>query len=90
MLSDENSPPNTIGIGEKRRQGALQLGARKKPCVAVYITRTSTRLIFWQLRHRSPRSSWQTFRTYRPRIMYCEHPPAQWLAANGRVFRPAG
>ena len=90
MLSDENTPLNTIGIGEKRRQGALQLGARKKLCITVYITRTSTQLIFWQLWHQSPHSPWQTFRTYRPHVMYHEHPPEQWLAANRRVFQPAG
>jgi hypothetical protein len=36
MSDDENSPPNATSIGQKRRQGALQLGARKKPCVTAY------------------------------------------------------
>jgi hypothetical protein len=35
MSSDENTP-NAISIGQKRRHGALQLGARKKPCAAAY------------------------------------------------------
>ena len=36
MSDNKNSPPNTTSIGQKQRQGALQLGARKKPCVTAY------------------------------------------------------
>jgi hypothetical protein len=34
MSSDENTSPNGTDIGQKRRKGALQLGARKKQYVA--------------------------------------------------------
>jgi hypothetical protein len=36
MSSDENTSPNATSIELKRRRGALQLGAKKKPCVAAY------------------------------------------------------
>jgi hypothetical protein len=35
MSSDENERPNDTIVGEKRQQGALQLGARKKPYAAI-------------------------------------------------------